>query len=459
MNESDKAETDGQLTSLGEFLGSADGAVPFGEIERFVKGSRWYLGSQSAKLDYLVCTKKGDEKVPPFLLRVMAKDESGEFWNLPVMVSLEPMNALTVVEVSRPDGRSWFLYDACSNLVGQKALLGDLAIPRKDVRFSSKSFEQSNTSFIYGDLYVKLYRRLVAHKNREVKVLEALLGVLEGEVPRVIGAGELCGYSSHLVLESLDGSRDLYGVVKDLLIRGETEKVKGYLSNLGATLFRLHKALRGVFGTGSLSTNQLYAHSCDRVRERITLLKTTPASSMYDTNQLDRVFERLSELTKASQLGVNLSATEGEGNTRCQIQVIHGDLHLGQILLYKDRQVVIDFEGEVLGETGQWFGRPEYDLAGIARSIHYASFESGYLSKKGSRVSELEEAFVEAYTTHLADSLDSAETVFDRKIYELLKIEKAVYELEYEVRAQRGLVAIPASFLFDGGGEQSDERT
>ena len=456
MPKDTETESGKKLISLDEILALAQIKVPLTEITQFVRRSRWYLGRQSATLEFMVCGYTDVDGVDPSVLHVIAKDDDGGVWNLPLIIAYESLDGTLIAEVPRPGSSSCFIYDATSLRVGQKALIGDVGKSKVEPKVSSKSFEQSNTSFIYDDLYFKLYRRLVPHKNREVKILEGLSSVTEGEVPQVIKVGERCGYSTHLILESLDG-QDLYGVIKALLMHGDVERVKKHLSNLGVLLASIHRSLRGLFGYESITTDQLYLRAYKRVSERIATLEPSYSSTDYNSSQIDAIAASLSAYIERSQRGED--SKRGRTSASTQIQVIHGDLHLGQILICGDRQTLIDFEGEVLGEKDDWFKAKEYDLAGVARSIHYASFESRYLLTEAGEmvVSELEDAFLGAYLSDQSTYLDSSVTAFDRDLYEVLKLEKAVYELEYELRAQRGLLAIPASFLLGRRGEQGDE--
>ena len=57
---------------------------------------------------------------------------------------------------------------------------------------------------------------------------------------------------------------------------------------------------------------------------------------------------------------------------------IHGDLHLGQILIARDDVMIVDFEGEPLRSLDErrMKASPTADVAGMLRSYAYAAATS-----------------------------------------------------------------------------------
>lgn len=142
--------------------------------------------------------------------------------------------------------------------------------------------------------------------------------------------------------------------------------------------------------------------------------------------------------------------------TRC-----HGDYHLGQVLFTGKDFVIIDFEGEPDRPVSERRIKtsPLRDVAGMIRSFHYASHAAGRGQAPGSIVSQhpdqLEEwmrawfawcsaAFLNAYLSAAggADFLPD-----DRQELEILLnaflLEKAVYEMAYELNNRPDWVRIP----------------
>jgi maltose alpha-D-glucosyltransferase/alpha-amylase len=144
---------------------------------------------------------------------------------------------------------------------------------------------------------------------------------------------------------------------------------------------------------------------------------------------------------------------------------IHGDYHLGQVLVSKDDVVIIDFEGEPgrsLQERRQK-NSPLRDLAGMLRSIDYAAFAA--LDRLAARMPEHAERIVaaaESWRKRASDELlqiyrASAEGMpghpDDRDAtdgqLELFLLLKAFYEIGYEAGNRPGWLSIPVRGVLD----------
>ena len=139
---------------------------------------------------------------------------------------------------------------------------------------------------------------------------------------------------------------------------------------------------------------------------------------------------------------------------------IHGDLHLGQILMTEaDDFYIIDYEGEPESTIRDRKAKqtPLKDVAGMLRSFHYAVYATIFGAKNSFDLSqdELFEAgekyyhaisavFLNKYVnTAMEDNLDIG---YKSEIKYLLKyhlLEKAVYEIGYELKARPDWVIIP----------------
>jgi len=123
----------------------------------------------------------------------------------------------------------------------------------------------------------------------------------------------------------------------------------------------------------------------------------------------------------------------------------HGDLHLGQTLWDGDDWLIIDFEGEpARGLTERRLkASPLRDVAGILRSFTYAA------SVAGTAYEEFEgparERFLDAYFEAMRSSgvLPPRETA--ERLLRIFELEKAVYELGYELAHRPEWVSIPVN--------------
>ena len=145
----------------------------------------------------------------------------------------------------------------------------------------------------------------------------------------------------------------------------------------------------------------------------------------------------------------------------------HGDYHLGQVLIQRNDFIIVDFEGEPARPVAERRVKhsPLRDVAGMLRSFAYAhqtavqrcTFESSedcakYEPALAQWESETRAAFVSAYdqTAREAGLYQSFDEV--RPLLELFEIEKALYELRYELRNRPEWASIPLNALLAGTG-------
>ncbi len=137
----------------------------------------------------------------------------------------------------------------------------------------------------------------------------------------------------------------------------------------------------------------------------------------------------------------------------------HGDFHLGQVLMVKDDAFIIDFEGEPRRSLDERRAKAPAarDVAGCCRSIDYAASvalrrmtdmtpdEHARLIQDMRRWSAiLTETYLDAYRAAVADSeLWPQDPQAADDLLEFFLLEKAFYEIEYELSNRPGWTAIP----------------
>jgi maltose alpha-D-glucosyltransferase/alpha-amylase len=131
----------------------------------------------------------------------------------------------------------------------------------------------------------------------------------------------------------------------------------------------------------------------------------------------------------------------------------HGDLHLGQVLVAENDFVIVDFEGEPARpmQERRAKGPALRDLAGMLRSLDYARWSALATAVRSDAdaarleplaatwLAQTRRAFVEAYRA--AAPPESGITASG--LLALFELEKALYELRYEIGNRPDWVRVP----------------
>jgi maltose alpha-D-glucosyltransferase / alpha-amylase len=144
---------------------------------------------------------------------------------------------------------------------------------------------------------------------------------------------------------------------------------------------------------------------------------------------------------------------------------VHGDYHLGQVLIAADDIVIIDFEGEPRRtiEERRAKSSPLVDVAGMLRSIDYLAADVVRLrgplaipadERAVARATrwreETSRAFLDAYREMIAGCPTHADDDrFEHDMLVLFQIQKAAYEVSYELANRPTWVDIPLRGLLD----------
>ena len=170
----------------------------------------------------------------------------------------------------------------------------------------------------------------------------------------------------------------------------------------------------------------------------------------------DAAAEELARSREALRDALAKCMRSGEGSVVCRI---HGDFHLGQILVATGDAYIIDFEGEPGRPLAERRAKmsPLLDVAGFLRSLDYAvattldpmKLAAAPLpeSERADFVSRLrdgaEKAFLDAYYAGLKDELGLA----NRDLLTCFMINKAAYEIIYEAANRPTWLTIPLQGL------------
>jgi maltose alpha-D-glucosyltransferase/alpha-amylase len=138
---------------------------------------------------------------------------------------------------------------------------------------------------------------------------------------------------------------------------------------------------------------------------------------------------------------------------------VHGDYHLGQVLKVKTDFVILDFEGEPARSLAERRSKqhPLKDVAGMLRSFSYAAYSSliNFSARHPTGTGSLEPwaqvwvqcvaaEFLRAYreAARGAKFVPGSATEF-RKLLDVFLVDKALYEVLYELNARPAWVRIP----------------
>jgi len=154
--------------------------------------------------------------------------------------------------------------------------------------------------------------------------------------------------------------------------------------------------------------------------------------------------------------------------TRC-----HGDYHLGQVMVSSNDFIIIDFEGEPARTLEECRAKQSAlrDVAGMLRSFDYARW-SALLDDTRSDVDrsrlaplahewlqEAREAFLRAYDESTRASGLYGDFAEVQGLIELFELEKALYELRYEINNRPGWINVPLQGVLMLCGLSIDEDT
>ena len=311
--------------------------------------------------------------------------------------------------------------------------------------------EQSNTSVVFDDrMILKCYRRLEPGINPELEVLRFLAAHDFAHTPPLLGwfahQGPPLDTTLGMVQHYLEDAQDGWELVAAALRDGRADELLPSLGGLGAVTGQLHATLANertdpAFVPEEISPEGLALMSAaldELTADLFANLPDDPALAPI-AGRADDIRERLRGVSKSTGLGRKIR--------------VHGDLHLGQALWCDDQWHLIDFEGEPARPVNERRRKrsPLRDVAGLVRSLDYAvgatRLHAGadvpptWLA--AARAALLDGYFAVVEPTGLLPPTSA----MTEEVLGLYELEKAVYELRYDVAHRPGWVAIPAAAI------------
>jgi maltokinase len=308
--------------------------------------------------------------------------------------------------------------------------------------------EQSNTSIVFGDeLILKAIRRIEPGVNPELELLRFLSARGFPHIAALHGWYEVNGRHTSATLgilqEFLAGARDGWELTLDELAT-DPEGLLGRVEALGRVIGELHTALGSdnsdpdfaPVEPSSETLSILYADVDEQIERVFLDLPEIEATAPIQGRGQD-VREKLSMLATATVVGRAIRT--------------HGDLHLGQTMLTADGGwKVLDFEGEPARPLPERRLKrsPLRDVAGMLRSFSYAT--AGCRLLRGHEApadweDRARERFLTGYHAAVDASLLPPGQHATEQLLAVFELEKAVYELRYELNNRPDWVAIPVA--------------
>jgi len=308
--------------------------------------------------------------------------------------------------------------------------------------------EQSNSSVVFDDaLILKIFRRLEPGINPELELLR-FLG--EHGFRNMPALGGWYGYSGGPLTATL-------GILQEYIpdavngwqvaleeIAAAPERFLDRLKRLGEVTAQMHTVL------GSDPGDPAFAPEEPSV-EMLGLLTATVDEEIAQVFvSLPEDDERLAPIAgRGEEVREQLRLLAHAGSSGRVIR-IHGDYHLGQTLVAGNDWVILDFEGEPARTLAERRRKrsPLRDVAGMLRSFAYAATAVA-LTPGADLPADWEERARQRFLERYLETVDRAllpagEAAIDR-LLAVFELEKAVYELRYELDNRPDWVRIPVA--------------
>ena len=318
-------------------------------------------------------------------------------------------------------------------------------VPLGDAR--PMGVEQSNTSVVFDErLVLKLYRRLEAGINPELELLRFLTERSFSGIPALEGwaahSGRLMDATLAILQHFVPGHGDGWTLAVESLESGDPGAFLSRLRSLGEVTGSMHTVLGSEPADASFSPEEPSA-------ETLSLLTATI------DEEIEQVFASLPERDELEPIAGRGEDVREHLRARSQIggvgRVIrhHGDYHLGQVLWTREGWIVIDFEGEPARSLPERRRKrsPLRDVAGMLRSFAYVASAvqiGGGAPPPAGWEEEARTEFLAGYRETIEPTLVPSGESFER-LLAIFELEKAVYELRYELDNRPDWVPIPVA--------------
>ena len=343
------------------------------------------------------------------------------------------------------------------------------------------SVEQSNSSLIVGDAaMLKILRRLNEGIHPESEMTRYLTGKsfahtapLLGEVVRASEDGKPTTFA--IIQGFVRNQGDAWEWILEQIARAtdeigtsDMEHAEDWLASsiafagvIGTRLGEMHSVLaqpteQPAFAPIRADRRRTEAWRRDIVSILAEAFDRLAAKSDWQGNGDAELVSALVRRRSALERAIKALARRGLGALTCRI---HGDFHLGQVLVANGDAYIIDFEGEPKRPLAERRAKasPLRDVAGLLRSLDYAvamvtrKGEVGIAATSELQRGELLRRFHGRATSAFLDNYRAAANGIDGgdhdALLKLFLIEKAAYEICYEAANRPAWIDVPTRGL------------
>jgi maltose alpha-D-glucosyltransferase/alpha-amylase len=343
--------------------------------------------------------------------------------------------------------------------------------------------EQSNSLLTIGDIaMLKIYRRIVPGEHPEAEMERYLTEARFRHAPPLLG---------HVIRVASDGASFTLGTALGF-VRNEGDAWSWILDRLSRALHMLAPATRADIPESDLLSDceAIVAAIGKRLGELHTILSyetSDPAFApkLADTSDIenwsrkaeeriqiafeaisrvqiwerDQDRERARTLLSQSEAVIKAAHDLAKSGIGTLMTRIHGDFHLGHVLVADGDAYIIDFEGEPGASVAERRAKtsPLWDVASLLRSIDYAGAtfidraRVGAVPVDMAQRDELLAQFHARATTAFAraywEATGSRNAAAVYNLISLFLIEKAAYEITYEAANRPTWIGVPIAGL------------
>jgi maltose alpha-D-glucosyltransferase/alpha-amylase len=362
-------------------------------------------------------------------------------------------------------------------------------LPLDDVQVTRMGVEQSNSSVIIGDKAVlKIYRRLTTGEHPEIEIARFLTQKAGyPNIPPLLGTAEqhdadgslhalavLTGFVRNqgdgwtYTLGYLDRFFDEARLTETADTPPPAEQHAAYLEKakmLGRRTGELHLAFASDTTSPAFKPEPIEAGDFQEWRKSIGKQANQAFAALKrrlgDPDEIIR--EAAGKLVSRREECLAAIQRLTTGKTAAYKIRIHGDYHLGQVLIAQNDFYLLDFEGEPSRSLAE--RRAKYaafkDVAGMLRSFEYAGW-AALFARDGHEPDTFvklepvadawrscaQESFLGSYFETVHDSLSCPPDRDDAMaLLNLFLLEKALYEINYEAANRPSWLRIPIAGL------------